>query len=233
MGEISLRRRLDPILGVDVYEVKLGDEHLMSNVFTAAEIALADLGLAALADGDADGTGLDRSGLDVVVGGLGLGYTARAALGDPRVASLVVVEALPAVVGWHEQRLLPDTTELVDDPRCRLLVDDFFAAVAAGRPFAGTADHDRVVDAVLLDVDHTPSHVLHPSHADFYRPEGLARLRDRIRPGGVFGLWSDRPDDDFLDAARSVFARCDAHEVRFPNHHTGGEAANAVYVAMV
>ena len=83
IGEISLRRRRDPALDVDVYEVKLDDEFLMSSLFPVAEIELARLGLATLA-GEA---------LDVVVGGLGLGYTARTALEDPRVRSLVVVEA--------------------------------------------------------------------------------------------------------------------------------------------
>jgi spermidine synthase len=219
MGEISVRRRLDPILGIDVYEVKLGEEHLMSNVFTAAEIALADLALAEL----------DGSGLDVVVGGLGLGYTARAALADPRVRSVAVVEALPAVIGWQERRILPEAAALLDDDRCRLVAGDFFAMVAEGQPFA--SDGPDRHDAILLDIDHTPTHVLHPSHAAFYTVDGLRRLASRLRPGGAFGLWSDRPDDDFLSTARSVFANCVAHEVRFPNHHTGGEGVNTVYVA--
>lgn len=219
MGEISVRRRLDPILGADVYEVKLGDEHLMSNVFTAAEIALADLALAVL----------DRDDLDVVVGGLGLGYTARAALADGRVRSVAVVEALPAVIDWHRRRILPGASQLVNDERCQLVEGDFFAHIAAGSSFAPGAP-DRH-DAILLDIDHTPTHVLHPSHAAFYTAGGLGLLAERIRPGGVFGLWSDRPDDDFLAVARAVFASCEAHEVRFPNHHTGGEGTNTVYVA--
>lgn len=224
MGDVSVRRRLDPVLDIDVYEVKLGDEHLMSNIFTAAEIALADLALAEL-----DGTGLGGTGLDVVVGGLGLGFTARAALADPRVRRVVVVEALDVVIDWQQRRLLPGAAELVDDPRCELVHGDFFELVAAGEPF--TSDGPRRHHAVVVDIDHTPTHVLHPSHAAFYRPEGLGRIADRLHPGGVFGLWSDRPDDNFLATARSVFARCDAHEVRFPNHHTGGEGVNTVYIA--
>ncbi len=220
MGEISVRRRLDPILGIDVYEVKLGDEHLMSNVFTAAETALADLALAEL----------DGTDLDVVVGGLGLGYTARAALADPRVRSVDVVEALPTVIDWHRRRLLPDAAELVDDDRCHLVEGDFFASILEDRPFR--ADGPDRYDAILLDIDHTPTHVLHPSHAEFYTASGLARLAGRLDAGGVFALWSDRPDDDFLVTARSVFAACEEHVVRFPNHHTGGEASNAVYVAI-
>ncbi|NLD78203.1 MAG: spermidine synthase [Acidimicrobiales bacterium] len=219
MGEISVRRRLDPVLRVDVYEVKLGDEHLMSNVFTAAEIALADLAL----------DQVDGTDLDIVIGGLGLGYTARAALTDDRVWSVEVVEALPAVVDWHRRGLVPGGTELVGDPRCQLIEGDFFAHVADGTPFR--PDSPDRYDVVLLDVDHTPSHVLHPSHSAFYGSDGLRRVGERIRPGGVFALWSDQPDDTFLATARAVFASCDAHEVRFPNHHTGGEATNTIYLA--
>jgi len=221
MGEISVRRRLEPTLQVDVYEVILGEEHLMSNIFTAAEVALADLALAEV----------DGAALDVVVGGLGLGYTARAALADPRVRRVEVVEALPPVIDWHRRRLLPGADELVDDHRCALVEGDFFALARSGEPFgpSGLRRHH----AVLLDIDHTPTHVLHPSHADLYGEDGLRRIGDRLNPGGVFALWSDRPDDAFLDRARRVFASCEAHEVRFPNHHTGGESSNAVYVARV
>lgn len=219
MGEISVRRRLEPTLQIDVYEVKLGDEHLMSNIFTAAEIALAELALAEI----------DVPDLDVVVGGLGLGFTAVATLADERVRTLWVVEALDAVIDWHRQELLPNATELTTDPRCHLVHGDFFAMVAGRLPF-GPSGLDRH-HALLLDIDHTPSHVLAPSHAAFYTVDGLTKLADRLHPGGVFGLWSDTADDDFLAAARRVFARCDAHEVRFPNHHTGGEASNVVYVA--
>ena len=73
MGEISLRRRLEPTLQVDVFEAMLGEEHLMSSLFTVAEVALADLALPLV----------EAPRLDVVVGGLGLGYTADAALRDP------------------------------------------------------------------------------------------------------------------------------------------------------
>lgn len=219
MGEISVRRRLEPTLLVDVFEVKLGDEHLMSTLFTAAEVALADLALAELSQPE----------LDVVVGGLGLGFTARAALADDRVRTVDVVEALEPVIDWHQRELLPNSTELVTDPRCHLVHGDFFALLDSNSPFGPDA-LDRY-HAILVDIDHTPTHVLHPSHADFYTEAGLGHLGERLHPGGVLGLWSDVPDDDFLTTARAVFATCEAHEVRFPNHHTGGEAANTVYIA--
>lgn len=218
-GLLTLRRRWEPTREVDVHEVKLGDEYLMSSLFTVAEEELARLGLAA-ADGD---------GLDVVVGGLGLGYTARAALEDDRVGSVVVVEALAPVIEWHEQDLLPVAAALTGDPRTRFVHGDFFALAAGDEPFApGEGD----VDVVLLDVDHTPGHHLHPSHAPFYEPPGLQALRRHLRPGGVFALWSDDPPDPaFADVLAQVFVDAEAHVVEFANFLTGGTSSNTVYVA--
>jgi spermidine synthase len=228
IGEISLRRRLDPRLKVEVYEVKIDDEFLMSSLFTVAEIELARLGLAALsADRRAAG------GLDVVVGGLGLGYTARAVLEDPAVSSMIVVDALAEVIDWHERELLPFAAELTRDPRSRLVQGDFFAMAAAG-PEGGfdPAAPGRLFDAVLLDVDHSPRHVLHPDNAALYTVDGLRRLVRHLRPGGVFALWSnDPPDDDFTAVLAEVFGTWAAHVVSFPNPLQGGESANTVYVA--
>jgi spermidine synthase len=220
MGEISLRRRRDPQLDVDVFEVKLGDEFLMSSLFTVAEVELSRLGLAALPDRP----------LDVVVGGLGLGYTARTALEDSRVRSLTVVEALGEVVDWHRRDLLPDTVGLAADQRVRLLEGDFFA-LAAGEGF-DPGEPGRQFDAVLLDVDHSPRHVLHPSHAPFYTADGLRALRRLVVDDGVFALWSDDPPDDMLlPVLREVFADVAAHVVEFANPLTRGTSANTVYVA--
>lgn len=196
----------------------------MSSLFPVAEIELARLGLAACT-----GDGLD--GLDVVVGGLGLGYTAVTALEDPRVRSLAVVEALAPVIGWHRRRLLPDVAGLTADPRTRLVEGDFFALVAGEGGF-GNDVPDRL-HAVLLDIDHTPRHVLHPSHAAFYSADGLRALRRHLHPGGVFALWSDDPpDEDFLQLLRAGFTTAQGHVVPFANPLTGGTSANSVYVAV-
>ncbi|WP_336923130.1 spermidine synthase [Aquipuribacter sp. SD81] len=224
MGELSLRRRREPTTGLDVYEVKLGEEWLMSSLFTASEEALARIGLEAVRPARGDG------GLHVVVGGLGLGYTARTALLDDGVAELVVVEVLPPVIAWHERGLLPGAAALVEDPRTVLRTGDFFA-MARGDGF-DPAVPGRRWDAVLLDVDHSPDHVLHGSHADLYTADGLTRFSRLLSPGGVFGLWSDDPPDEaFADRLRAVFADVRAHVVDFANPLTGGRSACTVYVA--
>ena len=223
LGALSLRRRLEPSLKVDVYEVKLGEEFLMSSLFTVAEVELARLGLAELAGSD----------LDVVVGGLGLGYTARAVLDDARVRSLLVVEALDEVIRWHERELLPGTAGLAADPRARLLHGDFFAMADAGTGFDPEAPGRRF-HAVLVDIDHTPDHVLHPRHSAFYTPDGLRRLARHLHPGGVFALWSDDlPEAGFHAVLAEVFDKTTEHVVTFPNPLTGAESANTVYVGTV
>jgi hypothetical protein len=223
MGEISLRRRWDAATGQDVHEVKLGDEFLMSSLFTAGEIALARLGLAELPHG--------VEAADVAVGGLGLGYTARAALEDTRVRSLVVIDALAEVIGWHREHLVPLGAELTGDARCRLVHGDFFA-LAAGEDGLDPETPGRRFHAVLLDVDHSPEHVLHPRHAALYRPDGLRRLAGQLHPGGVFALWSNEPPDEaFTAVLRGVFADARAEVVAFDNPLQGGTATNTVYVA--
>ena len=217
IGELTLRRRTEPAVGEEIYEVKLGDEYLMSSLFTVAEEELSNLGLAAASDDD----------LSVLVGGLGLGYTAVAALRDARVASLSVVDRLGAVIGWHRKKLLPVSAELVDDPRTTLVEDDFFALVRAA-----PADGHRGYSAILLDVDHSPRHQLDPTHADLYTAAGLRALDRHLAARGVFALWSDDPpDDEFMVEMHAVFDDAVAHMVDFANAVTGGTSSNTVYVA--
>ena len=222
LGDISLRRRADPRLDEEVlYEVKLGDEFLMSSLFTEAEVQLARLGLAAL----------EGTGWDIVVGGLGLGYTAAAALEDPSVRSLRVIEVMEPVIDWHRRSLVPLGKRLISDPRCTLVHADFFELARSSGGFDHAAPA-RLVHAVLLDIDHSPRHWLNPDNGAFYTRSGLRALAVKLHPGGVFGLWSnDPPDEKFTRLLDTVFQSSEPHVVMFANPYSGGESSNTVYLA--
>ena len=221
IGALSLRRRRELRLGVDIFEIKLGEDFLMSSLFTASEIALARLGLAALAGRN----------LDVAVGGLGLGYTATAVLESAQVGSLVVIEALSPVIDWHRSGLVPLGAALAADPRCRFVHGDFFALAAAEAGFDPQAPGRRF-DAVLVDIDHSPDGLLDPRHAAFYQPAGLRRLAAKLRPGGVFGLWSNTlPDEAFTARLRDCFAEARAEPVTFHNPLQDRPFTQTVYLA--
>jgi len=229
IGEVTLRRRFDLVTQRDVYEVKLRDEWLMSSQFTVAEIELARLGLARLAaNADADAA-VGRT-FDVAVGGLGLGYTAAAALEDDRVASVVVVELVAPLIEWHEQGLVPASAALTSDDRCRFQQGDFFAM--SYEDGYDASQPGRLFDAVLLDIDHSPAHLLADGSEGFYGTAGMSAVAKLLRPGGVYALWSnDPPDDAYMAILAEVFVDAEAHVVTFPNPLQGRDATNTVYVA--
>lgn len=222
LGEISLRRRRIPALGErDIYEVKLGDEFLMSSLFVEAEIALADLALAEI-EGDR---------ISAVVGGLGLGYTAQAALKDSRLSELLVIEALQPVIHWHQSGQVPVGKSLNTDPRCRYVHGSFFDLAKAPEKGFDPDQPGRQFDLILLDIDHSPSALLNPGNAAFYTPERLAQMARQLRSGGVFALWSNEPPDkDFLATLKQVFVSVKAPEVEFYNPFQNGRAANTIYL---
>ncbi len=233
LGDISLRRRSEPRLnGKILYEVKLNDDFLMSSLFTEAEIQLARLGLAALRSNRGRNFNSDPY-LDIIVGGLGLGYTAVAALEDPSVKSLRVIDVMEPVIDWHQRGLVPLGEKLTSDPRCTLVHADFFEVATSSGGF-DPSDPDRLVHAVLLDIDHSPSHWLNSGNSIFYTESALTKMAEKIHPGGVFGLWSnDPPEDEFTNLLDSVFELTESHIVTFPNPYTGGESTNTVYLANV
>ncbi len=224
IGEISLRRRRIPALGDrDIYEVKLGEEFLMSSMFYDAEIALADLGLAAVS-GD---------NLAVVVGGLGLGYTAVAALKDKRVSELLIVDYLETVIRWHQQEKVPLGKELNADPRGRYIHGSFFDLAVEQSGGFDPQQPGRIFDAILLDIDHSPRALLHQSNASFYTVDNLRLMSRQLRTGGCFALWSqDPPDAEFMQVMDAVFSNNTAHIVPFFNPFQNGEATNTIYVGV-
>lgn len=219
LGAVSLRRRRILPLGVDVFEVLLGEEHLMSSLFTASEVALAKLGLAALGRAP-------EGGWTVTVGGLGLGYTAAAVLEDPDVARLEVVDLLAPVIEWHEKRLVPLDPPLAGDTRCTLRQGDFFALAASEEGFGAPQD------AILIDIDHTPDWLLDARSGSFYSQEGLAKLARHLKAGGVMGLWSDAGEDEaFMARMASVFSEAWSEPVTFHNPLQDRPFTQTVYLA--
>ncbi len=165
--------------------------------------------------------------VEVALADLGL-----ATLDGPGLRSLLIVEALEAVIEWHERGLVPLGPELAGDPRCRFVHADFFALAAAPEIGFDPARPGRKFHAVLLDIDHSPSHLLHARHGAFYALAGLRQLAAQLQAPGVFALWSDDPPDEpFLAVLRAVFPFAEAHVVSFYNPLLEHDSASTVYVA--
>lgn len=214
LGTLCLRRReLLNEPGTVVTEVSLNQEFLMSSYNTASERALAERGLALV-------TG---SGLEVLVGGLGLGYTAREALRSDRVARVEVVELLPQVIGWLEGDLIPLAPELKGDRRLEVVRGDVYARLA-GAP--GKRYH-----AILIDVDHSPEDRLARGDSSFYCEDGLARAKRHLEPGGVLGVWSYDESPAFEAALRRAFPEVRVEPVAFYNRFVGKEQTDRLFLA--
>ena len=224
IGDLMLRRRRMPQFGeLDIFEVKLAEDFLMTSLFHEAESQLAYKGLATVEKTEK---------LDVVVGGLGLGYTAHAALEDSRVSSLLVIDYLEAVIGWHEKHMVPVAKELIDDPRCRLHHADFFALAADPETGFDPDQPSKRYDAILLDIDHTPENLLDPGNAGLYNVEGLTVLRQHLAGDGVFAMWADgAPEEAFTARLNEVFSHAVGHTIEFDNPITDSTSVGAVYVA--
>lgn len=188
LGILCLRRReLLSAPGESVTEITLDGEFLMSSRHTASEEALARIALDMHSGTE----------LDVFVGGLGLGYTAHAALASPRVGRVEVVEFLPQVIDWLERDLVPLAAQLKRNGRLRVVQGDAYARLAEppSEPF----------DLILIDIDHSPDDRLGEADGAFYTEEGLRRARRHLAPGGVLGVWSYAESSPFSRALETVF----------------------------
>jgi spermidine synthase len=152
--EVVLRRRDDGAL-----ELRVNGVFVMDDVESTSERRLAEMVL-------------ERGARDVVVGGLGLGFTTRTLLADERMRRVLVAELYPAVAAATE----------IDDPRLELVIGDVRDLIGS-RP-------DASADAVLLDVDNGPDFLVHPGNAAVYGDAFVADCARVLRPGGTLAVWS-------------------------------------------
>lgn len=214
LGPLCLRRReLLSVPGTVVTEVTLNHAFLMSSYNTASERALSTVALEMHAGTE----------LRVLVGGLGLGYTAHAALQSPRVARVEVIEFLPQVIGWLEQDLVPLSSMLKAEARLAVRQGDVYTQLAE-------MPTERF-DLILIDVDHAPDDPLSGANASFYTREGLERARHHLSPGGVLGVWSYAASSPFAQALREVFRDVRVVPISFFNELVDEETTDWLFFA--
>jgi spermidine synthase len=177
--------------------VRIAGQVLMSSRVHGSEEAMAELACRPLAE---------RSGVRVLVGGLGMGFTLRAALDALAAdAQVVVSELLPCIAEWNRGPLAELAGRPLDDPRVHLMDGDFGAHVRAAR-----AEYD----AILADVDNGPEAFTVDANAQLYSARGIAAMRDALRPGGVLVVWSAQERRWFVRALRAAGLSAEAVSVR-------------------
>jgi spermidine synthase len=200
LGILCLRRReLLAQPGTIVTEVTLNHEFLMSSLYTDSERTLARTALQMHSGED----------LRVLVGGLGLGYTAHETLLSDLVARVEVLELLPQVIDWLESGLLPLSSELRAEQRLVVTQGDVYRRLA-GPP-------DDLLDVILIDVDHSPNEHLGDENASFYSTQGLLAARRHLAENGVLAVWSYAESSPFADALRTVFEQVRVEPVTYHN----------------
>jgi spermidine synthase len=211
LGVLILRRRNPP--EDHVIELTLEHQFLMSSVVTVSERELATRAIAMHGGTD----------LDVLIGGLGLGYTSKAALDSDRVARVEVVELVAGVIGWVERGIVPLGRELTTNPRFHVTQDDVYERLRR----APTRKHDLL----LIDVDHSPDERLGESSDSFYGHASLALAKQHLEPNGVLGVWSTSESPSFEAELRETFGEVRVDPIDFFNETTGRPETNWLFLA--
>jgi spermidine synthase len=194
------------------FSIMAGPIELMNSRLSGSERALATLVCERLSEVRAP---------QVLIGGLGMGFTLRAALADlPAAARIVVAELIPAVVAWARGPLAHIFEGSLDDPRVAVREAD--VAELIGEAKAG-------FDAILLDVDNGPGGLSREANDGLYSPQGLAAARRALRPGGILAVWSSGPSSEFTSRLRRAGFR--AEEVKVRAHRTGKGARHVIWLA--
>jgi spermidine synthase len=219
-GRLELRRR-----GASELVITIGGRVLMNGAAHRTEAELAKRACRAIAGRPIAG-GPIAGGPRVLIGGLGMGYTLRAALDAlPRRASVTVAEIDPVIVEWCRGPLAELAGKALDDPRVAIEIGDVGGVIA--RAAAAAMAGGRGFDAILLDLYEGPRTSAQGQDDPLYGRAALARVRAALEPGGVFAVWSEDPDAAF---ERRLTAAGFTWERRRPG---GGGPRHTLYLAGV
>lgn len=179
------------------FMIVLGGNELMSSRMSGSEEALALMTCERLRG---------RNAPHLLIGGYGMGFTLRAALGvlGPQ-ARVTVAELVPEILDWARGPMATLTANGLDDPRVALVVDDVADAIH---------DSAKSYDAIMLDVDNGPEGLTRAENDRLYSAGGLAAAKAALNPGGVLAIWSAGPDASFARRLRHVGFKVEEAEVR-------------------
>ncbi len=189
-GEVVLRRRVEEH-AADTLELRVNGVFVMDTRETTSEIELAAAALELVEDPR-----------DVVVAGLGLGFTTQRVLADHRVEQVKVVEIEESIVGWMRDGTIPHGPALLADRRVHIVNADIVIAVA---------EATSTYDLVLLDVDNGPGFLVYDANAGVYQHDFLTSARRILNPGGALVVWSSNPAPELATTMEGVFGNCTEH----------------------
>lgn len=218
------------------YVIRAGGLELMGSHRSGSEAALARLAGAALdatrlapskVFGESDSPRIGpNEARRILVGGLGMGFTAAAALETFPHARVEVVEIEDRIVDWNRRWLAPIAGRPLDDPRLEMIIDDLSNVIerTAAGPACGR------FDVILLDVDNGPEALSRRRNARLYAPSGLARTACALRPDGVAAYWSAGPDEAFGKRLARTMERVETHRVP-PHARPRSRARHTIWLA--
>lgn len=189
-GEVVLRRRIEE-RAADALELRVNGVFVMDTKETRSESELAAAALELVEDPR-----------DVVVGGLGLGFTVQRVLADPRVARVMIVEIEEALVSWMRDGTIPHGPSLLADKRVHIVNADIVMAIA---------EATSTYDLVLLDVDNGPGYLVHDANSGIYEHDFIASSKLIVNPGGALVVWSANPAPELMSVMEKVFGNCTEH----------------------
>jgi spermidine synthase len=205
-GELRLKKR-----GTE-FSIMLGSNELMNSRLSGSEEALAKMACLKIQD---------RQQPQVLIGGLGMGFTLRAALAELSVdARITVAELVPAVVAWARGPMVEVFGDSLTDPRVSIHEGDVGHLIRSGR---------STYDAILLDVDNGPEGLTRKANDSLYDLPGLSTTRRALASGGVLAVWSSAPDRNFTRRLRT--AGFSVEEIGVRANGARGGARHVIWIA--